>query len=575
MRAKWKSIVALGMIFSILGMGAWAEDEEAALRGRLAQMTGQESGEYFYYGDYNGDGVGEAFAVVNVDDSDGLISGDIWYVDAQSGYALQTGRTYCMLGKCGQVAPMYFRAEENYGGSGSVSYIWGVGDGKAYELDVAGMENFSYDEESGSFCVYATYFDDYMGHCWIKYYYYADESGLKEYGAISISQEELLEFKGAAAILTEAANQGGTVREILYRANGIINVNLRVDGHDEILNLKYQGNEITQIGKDYGICQAAYTPECATYPVEFVHPEGGAAVEDAAWRTTSAQMRAQRLEFFQNSQEISGDFAIALGEDRVYVIAYGGTQAEVRLPEMYFAYGQANLITAVLSEGMAGCEEMQTLVIPEGYTFIGANAFYGCENLTTVVLPESITEIQDGAFAHCPKLTQINLPNNLQSMGEGVFEGCDALAIQEGQEALSQEPSTQEAPRQELSGCLGMDIQQAVEIGDLSPLEGYRMAYGNGAISLLSFHDGEPYYVEAIYLNQPGNYSLLGLSVGMEYEAARQRLLDQGYRSEDWGFQEFFYQTGGYTLTLTGDSAGQVASVSLGVDQSVQQGWYQ
>lgn len=39
-------------------------------------------------------------------------------------------------------------------------------------------------------CVYATYFDDYMGHCWHKYYYYADESGLKEYGAIPITQEE-------------------------------------------------------------------------------------------------------------------------------------------------------------------------------------------------------------------------------------------------------------------------------------------------------------------------------------------------------------------------------------------------
>lgn len=51
------------------------------------------------------------------------------------------------------------------------------------------MENFSYDEDSGSFCVYATYFDDYMGHCWHKYYYYADENGLKEYGAIPITQE--------------------------------------------------------------------------------------------------------------------------------------------------------------------------------------------------------------------------------------------------------------------------------------------------------------------------------------------------------------------------------------------------
>ena len=178
----------LACLLLLTAGSAWAEDE-ATLRGKLTQLTGQENFDYFYYGDYDGDGAGEAFALVNDRKEDGLVSGDIWFVNAQTGYALQTGCTYSQIGLCGKAAPLYFRGEENYGGSGSVSHIWGVSGGEAYELDISGMENFSYDEDSGSFCVYATYFDDYMGHCWHKYYYYADESGLKEYGAIPITQE--------------------------------------------------------------------------------------------------------------------------------------------------------------------------------------------------------------------------------------------------------------------------------------------------------------------------------------------------------------------------------------------------
>ena len=262
---------------------AWAEDE-ATLREKLTQLTGQESFEYFYYGDYDGDGAGEAFARVNDRKEDGLVSGDIWFVNAQTGYVLQTGCTYAKIGPCGKTAPLYFQAEENYGGSGSVSHIWGVSSGEAYELDISGMENFSYDEDSGSFCVYATYFDDYMGDS-----YYA----------------------------------GG--KEVLYRANGIIDVNIKVDGHDEFLILQYQGNEIDQIGREYGVCQAANTPQNATYPSEFVHPEGGAPA-DEFWRVTAAQKRAARLEAFEMDRyESSGDFSMALGDGIVSVSAYGGS----------------------------------------------------------------------------------------------------------------------------------------------------------------------------------------------------------------------------------------------------------
>lgn len=575
----------LACLLLLTAGSAWAEDE-ATLRGKLTQLTGQENFDYFYYGDYDGDGAGEAFALVNDRKEDGLASGDIWFVNAQTGYALQTGCTYSQIGLCGKSAPLYFCAEENYGGSGSVSHIWDVSGGEAYELDISSMENFSYDEDSGSFCVYATYFDDYMGHCWHKYYYYADENGLKEYGAIPISQEELLEFNGAAEILGEAFGKGGSLKEALYWANGIIDVNMKVDGHDEFLILQYQGNEISQIGRDYGVCQAANTPQNATYPSEFVHPEGGASA-DEFWRVTAAQKRATRLEAFERDRyESSGDFSMALGDSIVSISAYGGTQAEVRLPEMYFAYGHANPVSEILWEAMAGCQELETVIIPEGYTSIGENAFYGCENLTTVVLPESITVIQDGAFAHCPKLTQINLPEKLEYAGKGIFEGCDSLMLTEAQqaaidgaqvdtEAVEQEIQSGERQMQELSGYLGMDFQQAVaELGGLEPIEGYDMAYGNEFFSIASYHYGEPYYVENIYLDQPGDYCLLGFYVGMDFGEADQMLRDQGYNCDDFGNSVNYCQDDGYNISLSYGN-GLVTGIGLSMDFDVQQSWYQ
>ena len=112
---------------------------------------------------------------------------------------------------------------------------------------------------------------------------------------------------------------------------------------------------------------------------------------------------------------------------------------------------------------------------------------------------------------------------------------------------------------QELSGYLGMDFQQAVaELGGLESIEGYDMAYGNEFFSIASYHYGEPYYVENIYLDQPGNYCLLGFYVGMDFGEADQILLEQGYN-----------------ISLSYGDGGLVIGIGLSLDFDVQQSWYQ
>ena len=67
------------------------------------------------------------------------------------------------------------------------------------------------------------------------------------------------------------------------------------------------------------------------------------------------------------------------------------------------------------------------LVIPDGVTSIGKEAFYGCRSLTSVSIPNSVTTIGSSAFENCGKLTSITIPNSVKTIGEEAFANCGNL----------------------------------------------------------------------------------------------------------------------------------------------------
>ena len=71
--------------------------------------------------------------------------------------------------------------------------------------------------------------------------------------------------------------------------------------------------------------------------------------------------------------------------------------------------------------------KVKSVVIPEGVTDIGRNAFYGCENLVNVKIPGSVTSIGDNAFYGCSSLQEITIPNSVTSIGKVAFYGCSSL----------------------------------------------------------------------------------------------------------------------------------------------------
>lgn len=68
----------------------------------------------------------------------------------------------------------------------------------------------------------------------------------------------------------------------------------------------------------------------------------------------------------------------------------------------------------------------EAVIVAEGVTEIGIDAFANCKKLTRVLLPDSLAVLKDGAFLGCDLLTEITLGGNITRIGNyAVGYACD------------------------------------------------------------------------------------------------------------------------------------------------------
>jgi len=67
------------------------------------------------------------------------------------------------------------------------------------------------------------------------------------------------------------------------------------------------------------------------------------------------------------------------------------------------------------------------VILYEGISSIGNNAFWNCIGLTSVVIPNSVITIGSAVFSFCRGLTSISIPNSVTTIGDMAFSGCHGL----------------------------------------------------------------------------------------------------------------------------------------------------
>jgi len=99
-------------------------------------------------------------------------------------------------------------------------------------------------------------------------------------------------------------------------------------------------------------------------------------------------------------------------------------------------------VTTINESMFNGCQHLRSVVIGDGVTSIGNNAFYNCGtfvggegheeatvNKLTVTMGKNVKTIGDGAFVYCSKLTSIEIPNGVTRIGVDAFNNSGLTSI--------------------------------------------------------------------------------------------------------------------------------------------------
>ena len=107
-----------------------------------------------------------------------------------------------------------------------------------------------------------------------------------------------------------------------------------------------------------------------------------------------------------------------------YLVAYNGTKTELTLPESCNGKNYE-----IYKYAFTGCNNITSVIIPEGVTNIGYYAFADCDSLAAVTVSKSVTAIGDYAFAWCSALESVIFADDgsLASIGSRAFYCCASL----------------------------------------------------------------------------------------------------------------------------------------------------
>lgn len=153
------------------------------------------------------------------------------------------------------------------------------------------------------------------------------------------------------------------------------------------------------------------------------------ALELTAGDTSYGRVAFKATDIYGNTDTTSkvvvtaDGFVFYDGADGAVLVTATGREGTLILPQSF------NGKSYVIGEKAFYYEEYTQVVISEGVTEIGENAFYCCSFLESVEIGSNVVIIADTAFARCVSLQSVVIPTDgaLKTIAFRAFEGCTAL----------------------------------------------------------------------------------------------------------------------------------------------------
>lgn len=132
---------------------------------------------------------------------------------------------------------------------------------------------------------------------------------------------------------------------------------------------------------------------------------------------------------FPTSVKKVGSYAYAYCMNLESVIVREGETIEFGGSAFYRCYAlkTADLHSVKAVHGFEDCTALETVMLYEGVTHIGREAFSNCGALKTINLPSTVIYIGNEAFNRCSSLTEMRIPDGVTELNDRTFYMCSSL----------------------------------------------------------------------------------------------------------------------------------------------------
>ena len=160
---------------------------------------------------------------------------------------------------------------------------------------------------------------------------------------------------------------------------------------------------------------------------EGVLPTSGSCGDEITW---SFDKETGTLTFVGNGVLASSDYMAWNRKVNKVVVGEGITAIGSQAFENFSVLKEIEIpgtVTSIGNHAFEYCRVLKSLEFPEKLTEIGSYAFRDCDILENFEFPSCLLTIRDRAFAGCDALTSIEIPGSVTSIGLDAFAACDAL----------------------------------------------------------------------------------------------------------------------------------------------------